>query len=556
LTRLEKQFHFVVEYYAEFGYQYGMSTDALLLPDATQLPDEPAILKQLVVQLFEELQKERARVQKLEHHMDLLLRRIYGRSSEKFDQRQGALFDLNQDAPLAPVETPAPPKPRSVNRHAHGRGRIPETIERVEVVHDLTEAEKASLGGAENLIPIGEEITEQYEWKPSCLFALHHIQKKYARREQLAESGLTRQEQNVIVAQKPPQAIPGCLAGPGLLAQVIVSKYADHLPLYRLEGIFERQGVKIPRQTTDGWALGCAEFLRPLYELMIRSVLASRAVHTDDTPVRVRDAWKKLKHTGRFWTYVGDEEHPLVVFDYTPSRQRDGPAEFLKTFKGYLQADAFGGYDGIFLDSQGEIQEVGCWAHARRKFFDGRKSEPPHAETALAWIGKLYAVEKELRERLTGDWKDLPLADRHARIAAFRQEQSRPLLGQFHAWLESEVQKVLPKNPVRQAMDYTLSNYAALCRYTEHGSLDIDNNVAENALRGIALGRKNWLFCGSDRGGRAAAIHFSLLASCKRRNLDPLAYLRNILIRLPQILPAASLDELRALLPDHWQPVR
>jgi transposase len=191
---------------------------------------------------------------------------------------------------------------RSVKRHAHGRGRIPDTIERIEVVHDLTDAEKQVLGEAGNLIPIGEEITEQYEWKPSCLFALHHIQKKYARREQLPESGLTREEQNVIVAQKPPQAIPGCLAGPGLLAQVIVSKYTDHLLLYRVEGIFERQGVKIARQTTDGWVLGCADFLRPIHELMKQVVLASQVLHTDDTPVKVRDARKKLKHTVRFWT--------------------------------------------------------------------------------------------------------------------------------------------------------------------------------------------------------------------------------------------------------------
>jgi transposase len=536
-----------------------MSTDVSLQPDINTLPKDVDILQRLVLQLFEELQKERARVQQLEHHMDLLIRRIYGRTSEKFDPRQGALFDLAKDVPSAPVRASASPKPQSpssVNRHAHGRGRIPENIDRVEVVHDLTEAEKESMGGAGNLIEIGEEITEQYEWKPSSLFVLHHVQKKYARREQLPESGLTREEQNVIVAQKPPQAISGCLAGPGLLAQVIVSKYTDHLPLYRLEGIFERQGAKIPRQTSDGWVLGCAEFLSPLWELMKQVVLASQVLHTDDTPVKVRDAWKKLKHTGRFWTYVGDEQHPLTVFEYTPSRQRDGPAQFLKTFRGYLQADAFGGYDGIFLDSKGAIQEVGCWAHARRKFFDARQTDASHAEIALAWIGKLYAVEKQLREQCIGDWNELPRDHCYARITAMRQEQSRPLLDKFHAWLETEASRLLPKNPIRQAMDYTLGNWTALNRYVEHGALAIDNNAAENAIRGIALGRKNWLFCGSDRGGRAAAIHLSLLASCKRHNLDPFAYLRDILIRLPKILPAARMDDLRALLPDRWQPAR
>jgi transposase len=534
-----------------------MSIDVQLLPDLAALPDDPELLKQLILQLFEALQEARNDRQRIERHMDLLIRRLYGRTSEKFDPRQGSLFDLEKDVPAASVEESASPKPQTsstANHHPHGRGRIPETIQRVDVVHDLTDAEKQALGGTKNLIEIGEEVTEQYEWKPSCLFALHHIQKKYARREQLPESGLTREEQNVIVAPKRPQAIPGCLAGPGLLAQVIVSKYTDHLPLYRLEGIFERQGVKIARQTTDGWVLGCAEFLRPIHELMKQVVLASQVLHTDDTPVKVRDAWKKLKHTGRFWTYVGDKEHPLTVFDYTPSRQRDGPAEFLKTFRGYLQADAFGGYDGIFLDSKGVIQEVGCWAHARRKYFDARQTDASHAEIALAWIGKLYALEKELRERSACEWKDLSLEERYARIAAVRQKQSRPLLEQFHGWLESEAPKLLPKNPIRQAMDYTLGNFTALCRYLEQGSLAIDNNAAENALRGIALGRKNWLFCGSDRGGRAAAIHFSLLASCKRHNLDPFAYLRDILIRLPKILSTASREQLLDLLPYQWQP--
>ena len=534
-----------------------MSTDVKLLPDLATLPKDPAVLQQLVLQLFQELQKANARVQQLEHHMDLLVRRIYGRTSEKFDPRQGLLFDLAKNAVDTPAETPASPKPQTpsaANRHPHGRGRIPETIQRVEVVHDLTDAEKQAMGGAGNLVEIGEEISEQFDWKPSWLFALHHIRKKYARREQLPESGLTREEQNVVVAQKPPEAIPGCLAGPGLLAQVIVSKCTDHLPLYRLEGIFERQGVKIARQTIDGWVLGSAEFLRPLHAFMKQVVLASRVLHTDDTPVKVRDAHKKLKHTGRFWTYVGDEQHPLTVFDYTPSRQRDGPAEFLKTYRGYLQADAFGGYDGIFLDSKGEIQEVGCWAHARRKYFDARQTDASHAEIALAWIGKLYAVEKELREQCLDAWKELPCDDRYARIAAMRQEQSRPLLGQFHIWLEAEAKKLLPKNPIRQAMDYTLGNFTALCRYVEHGSLAIDNNAAENALRGIALGRKNWLFCGSDRGGRAAAILFSLIASCKRHSLDPFAYLRDILVRLPKMPLTTGTDELRSMLPDRWQP--
>jgi len=537
-----------------------MSTDASLLPDPATLPDDPVVLKQLVLQLFEELQKANGRVQQIEHHMDLLLRRLYGRSSEKLDPRQGLLFEVCQDETNSPEE----PSARAVedsssngsrsNRHRHGRGRIPETFERQDQIHDLSEAEKETLGGAENLVPIGEAISEQYEWKPSTLFVIRHVQKKYARREQLLESGEAPHEKNVITARKPPQGIPGCLAAPGLLAQVIVSKYGDHLPLYRLERIFQRQGARFSRQTTDGWVLRCADLLAPLHELMKQVVLASHVIHTDDTPVKIRDAQKKLKHTGRFWDYVGDAGHPLTVFEYTATRQRDGPAEFLKDYRGYLQADAFGGYDGIFLQSGGSIIEVGCWAHARRKFFDNRGTDPSRAQIALAWIGKLYAVEKELRQHAAGDWKELEWEERAQRIAAVRQQRSRPLLEQFHCWLEAECPKPLPKSPIRQAMEYTLSNWTALCRYTESGILAIDNNAAENALRGICLGRRNWLFCGSDRGGRAAAIHFSLIASCARHGHDPWAYLRDLLTRLPSLLPASAPETLLPLLPHRWQP--
>jgi transposase len=543
------------------GIYKGMSTDALPLPDLDALPDDPAVLKQMIVQLLEELQKERGSRERLEHHLNLLLKRLYGNSSEKFDPRQGVLFDAQPGAEEASAtppspETKSPPAARSAsaNRDKHGRGRIPDEIEREEVVHDLTDAEKAAMGGAENLVELPPERSEQLDWRPSTLFVTVHVRKKYARKEQLPESGLTLAEQNIVVARKPAEAIPGSLAGPGLVAQVIVSKGADHLPLYRLEGIFQRQGVKLSRQTMDGWWLQTAEFLRPLYTLSVQIVLASHVVHTDDTQVRVRDAWRKLKHKGSFWTYVGDPLHPLTVFDYTPRRTRDGPAAFLKDYRGYLQADAFNGYDGIYLESQGRIVEVACWAHARRKFHECRHQEPVRMEAALAWIGKLYGVEKDLRERCQGEWESRSLEERAAGIAAERQVRSRPLLDDFHGWLEAEAPKLLPKSAARGAMDYTLSNWAALSVYPNDGWLDIDNNEGENSLRGLCLGRKNWLFFGNDRGGRAAAIHFSLLASCKRHGHDPWLYYRDVLTRLPAMLPGAGEEELLALLPHRWKP--
>lgn len=561
-----------------------MSTDVRSLAvDPASLPNDVQFLKGLVVQLLEELRKRDGRTAQLEHHMDLLLKRIYGRSSEKLDPRQLALFQTEEAAAEGPAdataaqhkpgpaqEVSAGPAPKADSKH--GRRKLPDTLKRVELIHDLTDAEKAALGGVEQLLAIGREVTEQLEWKPSCLFVIRHVQLKYARREQLLESGATLAEKNVIVASKPPQPIRGGLAGPGLLAQVIVSKYGDHLPLHRLEGIFERHGLCLARQTTCDWVLACAELLRPLYDLMVREVLASRVLHTDDTPVKVRDAHRKEQYTGRFWTYVGDAEHPLTVFDYTPSRTRDGPQQFLRDCRGYLQADAFSGYDGIYLGSQGAIVEVACWAHARRKFDEAKQRDEAHAQVALVRIGQLYAVERALRRRCAEEWRELPAEERYARIAAVRQEQSRPLLDLFHEWLLAEAPKLTPKDPMRQAMDYTLGNWEALCRYCEHGALDIDNNEAERALRGIAVGRNNWLFCGSDRGGRAAAVHFSLLASCRRHKVNAFCYLRDALDRLPALAlaapgdaltaaadsrrPSAALSDadLRALLPHLWQP--
>jgi transposase len=539
-----------------------MDTDAQPTIDPAALPDDPVVLKQLVVQLLVELQKANARLERQEHHMDLLLRRLYGSSSEKFDPQQGLLFDpqasdedSTANVPMSAPTTDASQTTSRVskNRNNHGRRRIPDEIKREEVVHDLTDAEKAALGGEENLVELPPEKSEQLDWRPSTLFATVHIRMKYARREQLLESGVTLTEQNVVIAAKPAEAIPGGLAGPGLLAQVFVSKYTDHLPLHRLEGIFERQGMKISRQTMDDWILRCAELCIPLYRRMIDVVLGSRAIHTDDTPVKVRDAWKKLKYTGRFWTYVGDDSHPLTVFDYTPSHKRDGPATFLKNYRGYLQADAFSGYDGIYKGSNGGILEVACWAHARRKFHESRRLDQTRMEIALAWIGQLYAVEKDLRERRQTEWRELSLDEQASLVAAERQSRSRPLLNDFQAWLEAESPKVLPKSDVRAAMDYTRNNWTALCRYTESGWLDADNNTAENALRGIAIGRKNWLFCGSDRGGLAAAIFFSLLASCKRHGHDPFVYLRDVLTRLPAMLPATDETAILSLLPHRWQ---
>jgi hypothetical protein len=289
---------------------------------------------------------------------------------------------------------------------------------------------------------------------------------------------------------------------------VITSKYCDHAPLYRQESMLARHGVDIARSTMCGWMQAAADLLAPLVLLMAHRIRRSKVIHTDDTPVPVQQKsgqkTGKMK-TGRLWVYLGDYDHPYTVFDYTPDRSRDGPTAWLKDFKGYLQADAFGGYDGIYV--KGDIIEVACWAHARRKFYDSRHSDTQRAHHALALIRLLYDVERES--------KDLDAEQR----LAMHQARSRPLLAQLRAWMTEQRDQVLPKSPMGTAIGYALNNWDALVRYSSDGDLAIDNNVAERAIRPLVIGRKNYLHMGSDTGGRTAAILYSVIASAKRHGL-------------------------------------
>src|SRR5262249_18779947 len=272
-----------------------------------------------------------------------------------------------------------------------------------------------------------------------------------------------------------PQPIDKGLPGPGLRAQTITSKYGDHLPLYRLEDIFARHGAELSRATLCGWMAQCAELLTPLVNEMVKRVLLSLVIHTDDTTVLVWDPTLPHTRTGRFWVYVGDARHPYVVYDYTPRRTRDGPERFLKGFRGYLQADAFSGYDRMCAGP--DVTEVACWAHVRRKFYESRTSAPVPAHAPLARIRQLYKIETAAEGFSPGDRR------------ALRQRESVPLLTAFGAWLTEQGRHALPKSPIGQAIAYAESNWAALCRYPEHGDLSIDNNLPERMLRAQALGR-------------------------------------------------------------------
>jgi hypothetical protein len=346
-----------------------------------------------------------------------------------------------------------------------------------------------------------------------------------------------------ITAPMPPQPIPRCLAGPGLLAYIIVNKFADHLPLYRQEEILQREGVWLSRRTLCDWLAGCATVLQPLFALMWQRVFASRELHTDDTPVSVQGQ----KTKGRLWVYFGDWAHPYTVYDFTLDRCAERPQKCLANFKGYLHADAYSGYDQIF---GADRIEVACWAHARRYFHDARGTDPVRATCVLASIGRLYALEAAAKYA-AGTLK-LSLQDYWAVRLQLRERQATPILHSLAEYVEQQRHLVLPRSPIGEAFTYLHNQWEALSRYTGHGFLDIDNNVAEQALRAIAVGRKNWLFVGSAEGGRTAATLYSFVQTCKRLGVDAWLYLREVLRILPGVAESARAVELPKLLPDVW----
>lgn len=487
----------------------------------------------LVVELTASLRKEQRLRTQYEQRVQELLRRLYGPRAERIDPAQLLLFAQELAAAAAPVEEEAPDEAAAPPRKkGHGRKPLPKELPRQRVEHDIAPEEKICPACSANKVRFGEDVSEQLEYVPASLYIIEHVRPKYA---------CPCCEEHVSQAPPPPRIIEKGLPGPGLVAHVVTSKYCDHLPLYRQEFIFARHGLDLSRKTLCGWVLAAAMKLEPLVDWMKAKVLASHVIHTDDTPVRVRGQDMNGPFTGRFWAYMGDLAHPYSVYDYTPSRKRDGPAAFLDGYQGYLQADAFGGYDGIY--ASGEVTEVACWAHARRKFYEARSTDSNRAHRMLAWIRQLYDVERDAKK-----------LDDGARCA-LRQERSKPLLEggedvqSVKAWLLEQQPALLPKSPIAIAANYALANWTALTRYLDDGALAIDNNPAEQALRGIAIGRKNWLFLGSDRGGRAAAIHFSLIQSARRHGIDPFAYLRDLLIAFTPHPP----QDLDPYLPDNWK---
>jgi len=501
--------------------------ESLLTNPDLPLPDDPAALQQLVRELLAEVRRLRQENEQLRHRLDQALRLHFGQRSERSRPRRARV-------PRDPHE-----RDESGSRPGHGRQSLPEHLPRERVEYDLAEADKPCPCCGGPRVCIGEQVSEQLDYRPASFFVVQHARKAYACRS--CDGPSERRFTTAGPAVLGP--IPKGLPGPGLLAHLLTCKYADHLPLHRQVGIVARSGVRLSRSTLCDWMASAATLLGPLVALMRARLLLSRVIHSDDTSVPFLERGRDKAREGHLWVYIGDRDHPYLVFDFTDHYRRDGPEQFLKGYTGYLQADALAQYEGLFR--AGGVVHVACNAHARRRFVEAQASAPAEAEEALKYIRKLYKVERDLVGLFASDDDAGRQQHRSAQTATVRDE--------FHTWLVEQQAGALPKSPLGEAVGYALSNWAALMRYTEQGYLAIDNNLAERALRQVVVGRANWQFCGSAEGGRTAAALYSVVGTCKHLGIDPFAYLREALSALFGLGESPGESALADWLPDVWQ---
>ena len=478
----------------------------------------------------------------LQHQMEQMLRRLYGRKSEKINPNQ-LMFDsmviqsLEQagkdQQPEAPAEQEVKTKTRKTSQH-HGRIPIPEHLERVEILLDIPEEQKICPETGKPLKVIGVEGSEKLECRPGKLIV------NVSKRPQYASTDESESSAGILAAPMPDHPVARCKADVGLIAHLIVSKFADHLPLYRQDGIFEREGVAIPRATQASWLMQTYESISGLEKALRQAVIGETDIlFTDDTPIPLQAKGNGKLKKARLWVYLrGGSDPPLVAYDFSIDRSKRRPIDYLEGYRGYVHADAYSGYDELFRKAG--IIEVGCWAHARRKFDEAVSSRPTEATDILARIARLY-------HEVETPCANVPPEERRR----YRQEQAAPILDGIFEKLEELRPQTIPSEPLRKAVDYALNQRQALRRYLEDGRLRPDNNLAENAMRPVALGRKNWLFVGSERGGRAAALFMSLIQSCKHCDVNPWEYFDDMLRRIM----SHPVSRLRELLPDQWKPL-
>ena len=469
-------------------------------------------------------------------HLKLLLSQLrrmqFGRKSEKLErqieQLELRLEDLQQaqavEQTTQGVENTSTEPPQAIAKAKATRRPLPEHLPRQTQIHMPKHAACPECGG--ELRKLSEDVSEMLEYMPESFRVIRQVRPKLS----------CRQCERIVQAAAASRPIARGLAGPGLLAHVLVSKYGNHLPLYRQCEIYARQGIELERSTLADWVGGSSALLDPLVEALRRYVMAAGKLHADDTRVPVLAPGTGKTKTGRLWTYVrddrpaGDSAAPAVWYAYSADRGGQHPEQHLKTFRGALQADAYAGFNQLYKDER--IQEVGCWAHVRRKFHDLEQAHgSPLAREALERIAALYAVEDEIRGRRPDERKQV------------RQARARPLLQALHDWFEVSLTKLSRKSDTTAAIRYALTLWPALTRYCDDGHLEIDNNAAERSLRAVTLGRKNYLFAGSDAGGERSAVIYSLIATAKLNGLDPEAYLREVLTRIADH-PINRIDEL------------
>ena len=477
----------------------GAATSPMPPAADTPLPDDVAVLQAMIRELLDSLRKTQRDRDGLQERLHLLLHKLYGPKAERFDPNQPWLIPEMNPTLTTGADTPAAdnstddddaPDTNKTKTKGHGRKPLPKELPRQRVEYALTEAERMCPCCAIPCDKFGETVHEQLDYHPASLFVRQNVRFKYA---------CTKCHDHITVAHVPICVVTKGLPGPGLLAQIAACKYADHLPLHRLERILGRHGVTLARSTMCDWMAHVATMLHPLVDLMATLVRQSKAVHTDATKMPYLDPTVPGKTlSGQMWDYVGDRDHPFNVFDFCIDHTAKGIDAFLKDkgYRGYLNADAINLYDHLFVG--GGIIEVGCWAHGRRNFYDAKDSDPAHAHVALGRIRQLYAVETKARTLIAE--RALVGVEADLLRLQLRQQESLPIMDGFKQWLLDEQPKVLPKSLIGQAIAYALRHWTALTRYLNDGFLDIDNNIAELTLRHIAIGRKNWLFAGSARG--------------------------------------------------------
>ncbi len=514
-----------------------------MLEDKEKLPDNIDALKAIILQLEECKEDSQKRIENYKGQIAQLLETIklmrhkrFGASTEQSTQIQLGLFDEAELEVLNPEpEVEAEEETITVGPYQKSRGKrkpLPEHLPRIEIEHDLSEEEKVCPHDGTALKRIGEEVSEQLDIIPATIQVIRHIRPKYS---------CPCCENGVKVAPMPPQPIPKSMASAALLAWLIISKYQDALPLYRLEQMLKRIEVNIPRTTMARWVIQCGQLILPLLNLMRERMLEYDVLCMDETTVQVLDEeGKSAQSKSYMWVQRGGPpEQPIILFDYDASRSRQVPLRLLEEYQGYLQTDGYAGYNEVVKANS--LTRLGCWTHARRKFDDvikaqGKNAKPGRAHQAIAWIKKLYRIEKECKA-MTPSERQLQ-----------RQEQASPILEKMRDWLDKSLPQVPPTSLLGKALHYLNAQWPTLIVYLEDGRLNIDNNLTENAIRPFAVGRKNWMFSQSVKGVEASAALYSLIETAKANGIEPWRYLNHVFKELPA---CTTLEQLEALLPYH-----